>query len=129
MTLRVCVQNIVANAVKYGGRPPRVQIALSLEAHPHASELRLSCEDNGPGIPADERERVFEPFFRGRAALAQRVQGSGLGLHLVRRLVLAHGGRVDLLSRSGRGATFVIHLPIDTRVDEAPRTEGVQVPI
>lgn len=113
VALRACVQNIVANAVKYGGRPARVKIAISVEARRHEQELLLSFEDNGPGIPADEREHVFEPFFRGRTALEQRVQGNGLGLHLVRRFVMAHGGRVDLLNGAGGGATFVIHLPMD----------------
>ena len=110
LALRTCVQNIVANALKYGGRPVRVTIAISVDVH--RRELLLSFEDNGPGIPAHECERVFEPFFRGRAALERRMQGSGLGLHLVRRLVSAHGGRIDLLSAAGRGATFLIHLPM-----------------
>lgn len=117
LALRACLQNIVANALKYGGRPPRLQIAISVEVHRRRSELRLSFEDNGPGIPAGEREQVFEPFFRGRAALEQRVQGSGLGLHLVRRLVMAHGGRVNVLQSAGRGATLVMHLPIGSHVD------------
>ena len=116
LALRACVQNIVANALKYGGRPARVTIAISVEPHRHTSELLLSFEDNGPGIPAHEREHVFEPFFRGRAALEQRAQGSGLGLHLVRRLIVAHGGRVDLLSSAGRGATFLIHLPMGAHI-------------
>ena len=121
LALRACVQNILANALKYGGRPPQVQIAISVEVHRQKSELLLSFEDNGPGIPAYEREHVFEPFFRGRAALEQRVQGSGLGLHLVRRLVMAHGGRADVLNSAGRGATFLIHLPIGTHVDSPVR--------
>ncbi len=112
LALRACVQNIVANALKYGGRPAWVKIAISVDAHRQGPELLLSFEDNGPGIPAHEREHVFEPFFRGRAALEQRAQGSGLGLHLVRRLVTAHGGRIDLLNAAGRGATFLIHLPM-----------------
>ena len=117
LALRACVQNLLANALKYGGRPPRVQIAISIEVQGRTSELRLSFEDNGPGIPAHEREHVFEAFFRGRAALEQRVQGSGLGLHLVRRLVIAHGGRIDLLNPPGGGAIFVIHLPMGARED------------
>ena len=112
LALRACVQNIVANALKYGGRPARLTIAVSLDVHRQDPELLLSFEDNGPGIPAHERARVFEPFFRGRAALEQRVQGSGLGLHIVRRLILAHGGRIDLVSAAGRGATFLIRLPM-----------------
>ena len=115
VALRACVQNLLANALKYGGRPPRVRIAISVEVHGRTPELRLSFEDNGPGIPAHEREQVFQPFFRGRVALEQRVHGSGLGLHLVRRLVVAHGGRIDLLSPAGSGAIFVIHLPMGAR--------------
>ena len=121
LALRACVQNLLANALKYGGRPPRVQIAISVAAHRHGSELRLSFADNGPGISADERKHVFEPFFRGQAALEQRVQGSGLGLHLVRRLVTAHGGRVDVLHSAGKGATFLIHLPIGAHFESPTR--------
>ena len=116
LALRACVQNVLANALKHGGRSPRVQIAISVEAHHRAPELRLSFEDNGPGIPADERAHVFDPFFRGRAALEQRVQGNGLGLHLVSRLVAAHGGRVDVLNAASGGAAFVIHLPMGAAI-------------
>ena len=117
LALRACVQNILANALKYGGHPPQAQIAIAMAAHGSQAALQLTFQDNGPGVPADEREHVFEPFFRGRAALEQRIQGSGLGLHVVRRLLAAHGGRVDLLDSAGAGARFVIQLPIDAAVD------------
>jgi signal transduction histidine kinase len=55
---------------------------------------------------------VFEPFYRGRNALERRIQGNGLGLHIVRRIAAAHGGHVTLRSSRGEGATFVIHLPM-----------------
>lgn len=112
LALRACVQNLVANALKYGGRPARVAIAIAVDRGRQDPEVLLSFEDNGPGIATHERARVFEPFFRGRAALEQRVPGSGLGLHLVRRLVMAHGGRIDLQTAAGGGAAFLIHLPI-----------------
>ena len=66
----------------------------------------------GPGIPRDERERVFEPFYRGPAAERNATPGSGLGLSLVRHVVRAHGGRVHVEGREGGGAAVVLELPV-----------------
>ena len=73
--------------------------------------MHIAVDDHGPGLDADEQRQVFEPFFRGRDAVANQIQGSGLGLSLVRRIVDAHGGRVELESAPGRGSTFTICLP------------------
>jgi signal transduction histidine kinase len=67
--------------------------------------------DRGPGIAPGELAHVFDPFFRGRSAVDTGVQGSGLGLSLVRRIAQAHGGRVTVNSTPGGGATFTLLLP------------------
>jgi signal transduction histidine kinase len=68
-------------------------------------------DDDGPGVPADEQDRIFEPFFRGRLARDMEVEGSGIGLSIVRQVAKAHGGRVRVASSSSQGARFVLQLP------------------
>lgn len=104
------VQNLVGNAIKYAGPDRWVRVAASSVAGSRP-EVRIAVEDHGAGLGADERRKVFEPFYRGRDAVANQVQGSGLGLSLVQRIADAHGGRVELASEPGRGSTFTICLP------------------
>ncbi len=109
--LRSAVQNLVGNAIKYAGHDRWVHVRVSGGASKHGREVRIAVEDHGPGLDVDERQLVFEPFYRGRAAVANQVQGSGLGLSLVRRIADAHGGRVELTTEPGHGSTFTICLP------------------
>jgi signal transduction histidine kinase len=118
MLLRRGVQNLIANALKYardGG-----WIGVTVDAHGRGAgggwgagrrEVRISVSDRGPGVAADDLPHIFEPFYRGRRAVAEQVQGNGLGLHLVKRIAEAHGGRVTVRSAPGEGATFTIHIP------------------
>ena len=107
--LRRALQNLVENALKYdtGGR----FLAVRAEAAPSGREIRLTVEDHGEGIAAQDLPRVFDPFFRGRQARAAQVRGFGLGLAFVRRVVEAHGGRLRVSSVPGRGTTFTLDLP------------------
>jgi signal transduction histidine kinase len=66
----------------------------------------IGVSDTGPGIPDEQRERIFYPFF------TTKEQGSGVGLASVQKIVLAHGGRVEVDSRPGEGCTFRVHLPL-----------------
>jgi signal transduction histidine kinase len=79
----------------------------------------FTVEDHGMGIEADDRKHIFEPFYRGRDAVAQQIQGSGLGLNLVMRIAEAHGGRVSVTSEPGKGSTFTLSLPAASRQDGA----------
>lgn len=115
--LRSALQNLVGNAVKYGGETPWVRVS-ARAAHAGApgrtarpAHVTIAVEDRGLGIAAEDRPHVFEPFYRGREALSRQIQGSGLGLSLVARIVDAHGGRVTLESEPGRGSRFTLHLP------------------
>jgi signal transduction histidine kinase len=81
---------------------------LSLEVGRQNGQVLIAVSDNGPGIAREEQERVFEPFY------SKKPGGTGLGLTLAQRIIAAHGGRIDLESRPGRGTRFTIALPIAT---------------
>jgi signal transduction histidine kinase len=124
MALRSALQNLVGNAVKYAGEARWVKIGAST----NSNRLRITVEDHGLGIDGNERKHIFEPFYRGREAVSRQIQGSGLGLHLVRRIVDAHGGSVSVQSELGKGSTFVMELPIASDSD-AGAHEGAASPI
>jgi signal transduction histidine kinase len=105
--LRRAVGNLVANARRHaGGSPLRVRARRAGEG-----EVAIEVEDGGPGIDPADLPHVFEPFYRGRRAVADQVPGSGLGLAVVRGVTEAHGGRAAVVSRPGAGATFTLYLP------------------
>jgi signal transduction histidine kinase len=105
------VTNVVANALKYGGDSPDVAVRVAEVVAPRGREAQIAISDQGIGIPASEVGQIFEPFFRGREALAQQIHGTGLGLSLVARVMKAHGGRITVESTPGRGSSFVLRLP------------------
>jgi signal transduction histidine kinase len=108
--LRRAVVNLLQNAVKYGGDSPRIRLHVA-PAAARRPGVEISVQDHGLGIPPEEQARLFEPFFRGEEARARQIRGSGLGLSLVKRIVVAHGGRVGVASAPGRGSTFTLSLP------------------
>jgi signal transduction histidine kinase len=109
--LRSAVQNLVANAVKYGGTDRWVGIKAEHVREGRTPEVRITVSDHGPGIPANELPHIFDPFFRGGDAMAQQIHGNGLGLSLVKRIVNAHGGQVTVATKPGMGSAFTIALP------------------
>ena len=74
--------------------------------------MRLWVRDHGPGVAAEDAERIFERFGRAAAAAGRNEEGSGLGLAIVAAIAEAHGGRVRLDSRTGHGATFTLVFPV-----------------
>ena len=107
-TLALVVGNLLDNAVKFS--PPNGRVTVTVvEAE---REAILSVSDTGPGIAPDEISRLFERFHRGHAARATEAPGVGLGLAICRALVERHGGRIDVESQPGGGATFRVHLPL-----------------
>ena len=97
--IREVLLNLLANAVEHGGRA-----TIGVEAR--SREVVIRVHDDGPGIPADELPHVFDRFRKGRQS-----RGSGLGLSIARKLVLAHGGDLRLESRAGEGTTVTVTLP------------------
>ena len=108
MALTSAVDNLLDNAVKYSpaGAP------VICEAEADGGELTIRVLDRGYGIPAEDRDHVFEKFYRGKGEIARQVKGAGVGLSLVRQIVEAHGGTVDFDSRVGEGTVFRIRLKI-----------------
>lgn len=109
--LRRMVRNLLENARRYGAAAPGDEgIVLSLRSEKR--EVLLTVCDSGPGVPAEFRERIFEPFFRLPGA-SERVGGVGLGLALVKSIAERHGGQVECQARSGGGALFMVHFPLE----------------
>jgi two-component system phosphate regulon sensor histidine kinase PhoR len=106
--LRQVLVNLLENAVKYSPGSDEVTVALSTEN----GVARIAVKDYGLGIPAEERQRIFEKFHRLDPAQSRGVGGSGLGLYISRGLVERMGGRIDVDSAPGRGSTFTVELPI-----------------
>ena len=99
------LKNVMLNAIRYTptGR------SIVVDCHRETDEVVFRVSDEGPGIPEQDVERIFEEGFRGDAAAA--VPGSGIGLSLVKSLVEEHGGTIEVQSAPGQGATFVVRLP------------------
>ena len=106
--LRQIVLNLLENATKYG---PRGQTIL-VQALAKGGEALIAVEDQGPGIPRADRQRVLEPFTRLERAEHPKVAGTGIGLAVVKELVRAHGGRLWIEEASGRGARVCFTLPL-----------------
>jgi signal transduction histidine kinase len=102
-SLRRCLTNLIDNAVKFGE-----SASVTLEDG-HA--LRVKVADRGPGIAPEEMDRVFEPFYRARAALSRGIEGTGLGLSIARDIALGHGGELRLRNREVRGLEAEVVLP------------------
>jgi PAS domain S-box-containing protein len=101
------VENLLANAVRH--TPPESRIWVRVE--PGETDLVIAVEDEGPGVPPQERERIFEPFRQGAAA-PEHAPGVGIGLALVARFAELHGGRAWVEDRPGGGASFRVRLPL-----------------
>ena len=104
--LSAALGNLLSNSIRFS--PIGGTLFITLSAQP--GFVRIDLQDQGPGVAPADRERIFEPFFRGEVQPVDAVRGSGIGLSIVREYVQAHGGRVDLLP-AGPGAHFRIELP------------------
>jgi signal transduction histidine kinase len=101
------VENLVENAVKYTPNGILPEVELSFEA----DEARLAVIDHGMGIPVEERERIFERFYRAPNVQSVTDTGMGLGLYICRRIVESHGGRIWTEPTPGGGSTFIVAIP------------------
>lgn len=98
------LDNLIGNAVKFSPPESRIEVRVAAEE----GRVVIAVEDQGPGIPADLRDRLFEPFARGRV---RNAKGAGLGLAIVKNIVAGHGGDIRVESEPGQGAAFRVCLP------------------
>ena len=110
-TIAEVLWNLLHNAVKYSHPPKRVSVKLEREV----DTVKIAVVDNGIGIPKREQKRIFERFYRVDDTLTREVQGSGLGLAMVKYIVEAHGGTISVESQPGEGSTFTVSLPVNGR--------------
>ncbi len=106
LAMKRALTNLIANAVAYGGAA-RVRLS-----PPAAGLVTIAIEDDGPGIPPAEMERVFEPFHRIESSRNRETGGTGLGLPIARDIMRAHGGDVTLANRAGGGLRATVTLPV-----------------
>jgi signal transduction histidine kinase len=117
--LRRVFQNLLGNAIKYGAAGGWIRI----DARRQGNEVLVTVSDRGIGIDPSDHERIFDPFYRAAAVVEAQIQGAGLGLSLVKRIVEAHGGAISVRSAPGAGAAFTVRLPIASS-EPARRVSG-----
>jgi two-component system OmpR family sensor kinase len=117
--LRQVVDNLLDNAVRHAPPGSTVQVSVSCEGE----KARLSVADSGPGLTPEDRERIFDRFYRADRSRARHSGGQGLGLAIARTIVEAHQGTLTVESEPGLGATFSVILPVETKDDNMRRME------
>jgi len=120
--MRQIMINLLANAVKFTPEGGRIRVYATTTER----SVQIHVEDNGPGIPAEKRDAVFEPFVQLDRGLTRTTDGTGLGLAISRGLARGMGADLTLESEVGVGSTFTLTLPLSTsrRPDDTPRAKG-----
>jgi signal transduction histidine kinase len=103
------IHNLIDNAIKYSGKVKKVVV----KSYTQDQNLVIAVQDFGIGIKKEERDKIFDRFYRGGDKLTGTVKGSGLGLTLVKLIIDAHHGSVHLESEPGQGSTFSVKLPLE----------------
>jgi two-component system sensor histidine kinase GlrK len=106
--VRLILDNLLSNAIKFTPRGGTI----SIHARAEREQLILDVMDSGPGIPPDERNRIFEAFYQGKTPQGGHVKGTGIGLSVVTEFVNAHGGSIEILEAKTGGAHFRVRLPL-----------------
>ncbi len=107
LVVKHCLQNLLNNAVKYSGDSRWLGIRAAVQGN----DVQVTVEDKGLGIDPEDQPHIFEPFYRGKAATAGQIHGTGLGLNLAARVASAMGGKITVKSAPGKGSAFTLHLP------------------
>jgi two-component system sensor histidine kinase GlrK len=106
--VRLILDNLLSNAIKFTPRGGTI----SMYARGERDQLILDVIDSGPGIPAEERNRIFEAFYQGKSPQGGHVKGTGIGLSVVTEFVNAHGGSIEIMEAKSGGAHFRVRLPL-----------------
>jgi heavy metal sensor kinase len=115
LKIQQAANNLIENAIKYSKSSGYVKIYLSKVGE----EACITVEDNGVGIPHEHLNHIFERFYRVDKARSRDTGGTGLGLHIVRKIAVMHGGRVEVESTEKVGSKFMLYLPIVSRMKDA----------
>ena len=102
------LENILDNAVKYTPRNGQIKLTVKVQSH----DLMVAVEDNGVGIPENSQERLYTKFFRAENVMRMQTEGSGLGLFIVKKIINAHQGKINITSQEGKGTKVEFTLPI-----------------
>jgi signal transduction histidine kinase len=126
--LAQCLQNLITNAIKYGGDGRWMDVrAAARRENGSVREIEITVEDRGIGISPEEIKQIFEPFYRSPAVAGSNVHGTGLGLPLARTVIEAMRGKLSVTSTPGKGSAFTSHLAIAAGLhlpDEEGAVEG-----
>jgi len=114
--LRVVIDNLLSNAVKYSPVNGRLAIAVQKAG----MDARVDIIDDGPGISDEEKHRVFDALFQGKAKPTGHIKGTGVGLSIAKEFILAHGGRIEVTDNHPTGAHLSLRLPLESYDEEAP---------
>jgi protein-histidine pros-kinase len=123
MRFKQMLMNLAGNAIKFIPEGGRIELA----AHQVGDQVRVEVRDNGPGIPPEQRQRIFEAFFR-LTQTGSATEGTGLGLAITARLVELHGSKLEIESRPGEGACFYFFLPMIAIAPVQPAQTFVSTP-
>ncbi|MEO7911710.1 MAG: HAMP domain-containing sensor histidine kinase [Roseiflexaceae bacterium] len=118
------LQNLIRNAIKYGGEQRWISIQALAQPSAHGGEVSITVRDSGLGIPRADLPHIFEPFYRAHEVVAAQIHGSGLGLSVVHQIIEAHGGRITVQSQPGQGSAFTLYLPCAPKESRQPSVEG-----
>ncbi len=105
------VQNLINNALKYSNGSNWIRVS----AEDLGDDLGIAVEDRGLGISAKDRSQIFEPFYRSESVVDEQISGNGLGLSLVKQIVEAHNGKIEVESEEGKGSKFLVRLPFNSK--------------
>lgn len=106
--IRIIFQNLISNAVKYSPDNSKIVVTINKEKN----DLLISVADNGYGIPEAQKEKIFDKLFRADNVVGKDVEGTGLGLYIVKSIIEQSGGKIWFESEIDKGSTFYVTIPI-----------------